>query len=132
MLTSLAHAAKDAVAYHGELAVGWDQRYKKPAFRARQRAFEECLAGHDLHGQDWLDAGCGSGTMARYLVEGGARVLGVDAAEEMIAIARELSSEDVASTVASVDERGPQLRFERIATISHLPVADQSLDGILC
>jgi ubiquinone/menaquinone biosynthesis C-methylase UbiE len=123
MLTSPAHAAKDAVAYHGELAVGWDQRYKKPAFRARQRAFEECLAGHGLHGQDWLDAGCGSGTLARYLVEAGARVLGVDAAEEMITLARELSSQGVAT---------PQLRFEHIATIAHLPLSDQSLDGILC
>jgi 2-polyprenyl-6-hydroxyphenyl methylase/3-demethylubiquinone-9 3-methyltransferase len=122
MLTSPAHAAKDAVAYHGELAVGWDQRYKKPAFRARQRAFEECLAGHDLHGKDWLDAGCGSGTLARYLVEAGARVLGVDAAEEMITLARELSSQDVAGS----------LRFEHIATIAHLPLSDQSLDGILC
>jgi 2-polyprenyl-6-hydroxyphenyl methylase/3-demethylubiquinone-9 3-methyltransferase len=123
MLTSPAHAAKDAVAYHGELAVGWDQRYKKPAFRARQRAFEECLEGHDLHGKDWLDAGCGSGTLARYLVEAGARVLGVDAAEEMITLARELASRDVASS---------QLRFEHIATIAHLPLPNQSLDGILC
>ncbi len=69
MLTSPEHAAQDAVAYHRELAVGWEQRYKKPAFKARLRAVEECLSGHDLHGQDWLDAGCGSGTLARYLVE---------------------------------------------------------------
>jgi ubiquinone/menaquinone biosynthesis C-methylase UbiE len=123
MLTSPEHAAKDAVAYHRELAVGWEQRYQKPAFKARLRAVEECLAGHDLHGQDWLDAGCGSGTLARYLVEAGARVLGVDAAEEMIALARELSSQDVVT---------PQLRFEQIATIAHLPLPDQSLDGVLC
>jgi 2-polyprenyl-6-hydroxyphenyl methylase/3-demethylubiquinone-9 3-methyltransferase len=123
MLTSPEHAAKDAVAYHRELAVGWEQRYKKPAFKARLRAVEECLAGHDLHAQDWLDAGCGSGTLARYLVESGARVLGVDAAEEMVTLARELSSQDVATL---------QLRFEHIATIARLPLPDQSLDGILC
>src|SRR5580698_5080857 len=123
MLTSPEHAAQDAVAYHRELAVGWEQRYKKPAFKARLRAIEECLAGHDLHGKDWLDAGCGSGTLARYLVEAGARVLGVDAAEEMITLARELASRDVASS---------QLRFEHIATIAHLPLPNQSLDGILC
>ncbi|MGA9545254.1 MAG: class I SAM-dependent methyltransferase, partial [Candidatus Sulfotelmatobacter sp.] len=29
-------------------------------------------------------------------------------------------------------EPTPQLRFEHIATIAQLPVADQSLDGILC
>jgi ubiquinone/menaquinone biosynthesis C-methylase UbiE len=123
MLTSPEHAPQDAVAYHRELAVGWEQRYKKPAFKARLRAVEECLSGHDLHGQDWLDGGCGSGTLARYLIEAGARVLGVDAAEEMITLARELSSQDVAT---------PQLRFEHIATIAHLPLPDQSLDGILC
>jgi ubiquinone/menaquinone biosynthesis C-methylase UbiE len=123
MLTSPESPAKDAVAYHRELAVGWEQRYNKPAFKARLRAFEECLAGHDLHGQEWLDAGCGSGTMSRYLFEAGAQVLGVDAAEEMIAMAGEL---------ASHYEQGQRPRFEHIATIAHLPVADQSLDGILC
>jgi SAM-dependent methyltransferase len=66
--------------------------------------------------------------MARYLVEAGARALGVDAAEEMIAMARGLTSQEIVSK----DERYPQLRFEHIATIAHLPLADQSLDGILC
>jgi glycosyltransferase involved in cell wall biosynthesis/SAM-dependent methyltransferase len=126
--TSPEYPAKDAIAYHRELAAGWDQRYKKPAFKARLRAFEECLAGRDLHGQEWLDAGCGSGTLARYLVEAGASVLGVDAAEEMIAMARELADQNVANQAAS----GWQLRFQHVATIAHLPLADQSLDGILC
>jgi ubiquinone/menaquinone biosynthesis C-methylase UbiE len=122
MVTSSEHPANDAVAYHRELAVGWEQRYQKPAFRARLRVFEDCLAGRDLHGQEWLDAGCGSGTLARYLVEAGARVLGVDAAEEMIVLA----------SLASHDCSSQQLRFEHIATISNLPLGDQSLDGILC
>ncbi|MGA2375717.1 MAG: methyltransferase domain-containing protein [Candidatus Sulfotelmatobacter sp.] len=125
MLTTPEPTAKDAVAYHRELALGWEQRYQKPAFKARLRAVEECLAGHDLHGQHWLDAGCGSGTLARYLLEAGANVLGVDAAEEMITLAREL-------TIAKQNEPTRQLRFEHIATIAHLPLADQSLDGILC
>jgi SAM-dependent methyltransferase len=136
MLTSPEPPAKDAVDYHRKLAIGWEERYTRPAFQARLRAFEECLAGHDLHGQYWLDAGCGSGTMARYLFEAGARVLGVDAAEEMIAMACNLTSQDVASDVATAvtgeGERSPQLRFQHIATIAHLPLADQSLDGILC
>src|SRR5271155_5045902 len=129
MLTAPEHAAKDAVAYHRELATGWEQRYEKPAFRARLRAFEECLAGRDLHGQDWLDAGCGSGTMARYLADAGARGLGVDAAEEMIVMACELACQNAG---ISQDQPGRQLRFEPIATIGHLPLADRSLDGILC
>ena len=125
MLTTPEPTAKDAVAYHRELALGWEQRYQKPAFKARLRAVEECLADHDLHGQHWLDAGCGSGTLARYLLEAGANVLGVDAAEEMITLAREL-------TIAKQNEPTRKLRFEHIATIAHLPLADQSLDGILC
>lgn len=138
MLTSPEHAANDAVAYHRDLAVGWEQRYEKPAFRARLRAFQECLAGRDLDGQDWLDAGCGSGTMARYLAEAGASVLGVDAAEEMISIARKLANLDVAgkdvgTTAGTIkDESAPQLRFQQIATIARLPLADRSLDGIIC
>ena len=143
MLKSPESSAKDAVAYHRELAKDWDQRYKKPAFKARIRALEECLLGHDLRGQEWLDAGCGSGTLARRLFEVGANVLGVDAAEEMIASARELTSHhivrpnvarpDVAMVgVSSDDAGGHQLRFEHIATIAQLPLAQQSLDGILC
>ncbi len=130
--------AKDAVAYHRELAIGWEQRYRKPAFKARLRAVEECLAAHNLRGQHWLDAGCGSGTLARYLLEAGANVLGVDAAEEMISLARELASQGVASQdvfrhdAAKPDEPTPQLRFEHVTTIANLPLADHSLDGILC
>jgi 2-polyprenyl-6-hydroxyphenyl methylase/3-demethylubiquinone-9 3-methyltransferase len=123
MLTPSEPPAEDAVSYHRELASGWEQRYAKPAFQARLRAFQQSLAGYDLHGQEWLDAGCGSGTLARYLVESGARVLGVDAAEEMIALARVLASEKA---------YGQQLRFEHIATIANLALPDRSLDGILC
>jgi SAM-dependent methyltransferase len=128
MLTSAERPAKDAVSYHRELAVGWEQRYEKPAFKARLRAFKECLAGCDLQGQHWLDAGCGSGTLARYLAEAGAQVLGVDAAEEMIAAARELAGQDIKKT----DEHSERLHFEHIATVAHLPLGDQSQDGILC
>jgi ubiquinone/menaquinone biosynthesis C-methylase UbiE len=60
-------------------------------------------------------------------------VLGVDAAEEMITLARELASQHVAKhDVAKHNESAQELRFEHITTIAHLPVADQSLDGILC
>ncbi len=133
MLTTPEPTAKDAVAYHRELAAGWEQRYRKPAFKARLRAVEECLAGHDLHDQHWLDAGCGSGTLARYLLEAGANVLGVDAAEEMITLARKLASQEVLGHyVAKHDEPKRQLRFEHITTIAHLPLAERSLDGIIC
>jgi len=62
----------------------------------------------------------------------------VDAAEEMISVAREIASQYVASpnvaieNVASDDEHSRPLRFQHIPTIAHLPLANQSLDGILC
>ena len=115
--------AKNAIAYHRELAAGWEQRYAKPAFQARLRAFEESLAGHDLHGEEWLDAGCGSGTLSRYLADRGANVLGVDAADEMIILARKIADEK---------NYGSQLRFEPIPSIVNLPLPDNSLDGVLC
>jgi 2-polyprenyl-3-methyl-5-hydroxy-6-metoxy-1,4-benzoquinol methylase len=137
-LTTPEPPVKDAVAYHSELAVLWEQRYKKPAFKARLRVVKKCLTGYDLCGKDWLDAGCGSGTLARCLADAGANVLGVDAAEEMITVARELSShsvrrEDLVSNgVAKCNQPMRKLRFEHIATIAQLPLPAESLDGILC
>ncbi len=113
----------DAVAYHQELARAWEQRYRKRAFQARLRVLRQCLEGLDIRGQEWLDAGCGSGTLTRFLAQAGARVLGVDAAEGMIAAARALGSNHAQTE---------GLRFKRIETIARIPLADQSLDGILC
>jgi 2-polyprenyl-3-methyl-5-hydroxy-6-metoxy-1,4-benzoquinol methylase len=113
----------DAIDFHRQLASGWESRYKKPAFRARIHALQYCLAGTDLRGKNWLDAGCGSGTLARYLANEGCNVLGVDAAEEMIATARKLSLE-----VRDLS----RLRFECIRTIDELSLPDESMDGILC
>jgi len=86
-------------------------------------ALRLCLAGVELPEKMWLDAGCGSGTLARYLASEGCNVLGVDAAEEMVATARKLSSE---TTVQG------RLQFECIRTISELPLPNQSMDGVLC
>jgi SAM-dependent methyltransferase len=72
------------------LARLWDRLTRCNVRRRFVRTFE---AAGDLAGRSVLDLGCGSG---RYLVEaaerGAARVLGVDIAPEMIAIARRLSA----------------------------------------
>jgi 2-polyprenyl-3-methyl-5-hydroxy-6-metoxy-1,4-benzoquinol methylase len=112
-----------AIDFHRELAVGWEHRYQTPAFRGRVDALERCLAGLDLRGRKWLDAGCGSGTLSRLLSNEGCDVLGVDAAEEMVAMAHRLSSEA---------ESPGRLRFECIRTIAQLPLPDESIDGVLC
>jgi 2-polyprenyl-3-methyl-5-hydroxy-6-metoxy-1,4-benzoquinol methylase len=112
-----------AVAYHGELAANWEARYRKPAFQARLRVLEECLAGRDLRDQQWLDAGCGAGTIARFLAEKGCQVLGLDASVEMITAARE------SALTSAVRDR---LQFDRIDILDGLPYPAASFDGILC
>src|SRR6516165_3143257 len=103
------------VSFHSRLAANWEKRYTTPAFRARLAAFRECLDGYDLRGQFWLDAGCGSGALARCLAHRGCRVLGVDASEQMLAVARRLSS---------AGEQTGALHFGKVRGIDELPLAD--------
>jgi 2-polyprenyl-3-methyl-5-hydroxy-6-metoxy-1,4-benzoquinol methylase len=113
----------DAVSYHSHLARGWEQRYRKRSFKARQAVLVECLEARDLAGGSWLDAGCGTGTLSRLLAERGCKVLGVDAAIEMV---------EAADQLAQVGDRSVQLKFERVETIARLPVVSNSCDGVLC
>jgi 2-polyprenyl-3-methyl-5-hydroxy-6-metoxy-1,4-benzoquinol methylase len=112
-----------AVAYHGQLARGWEQRYRKRSFKARQAVLIECLEKRNLAGGSWLDAGCGTGTLSRLLADRGCEVLGVDAALEMVeAAGRLLQGEDMSV----------QPKFEQVETIARLPLASNSCDGVLC
>lgn len=111
--------ALNAVAYHAQLAGTWEAQYQQSAFQTRLLVLESCLPD-DIQEQKWLDAGCGSGTLTRRLAERGCHVLGVDAAEDMIAVARMLSA------------GSKRTEFERIGTIADLPLSNESLDGILC
>ena len=111
--------AVDAVAYHADLADVWEQQYQQPAFRDRASVLEGCLSDN-LCDQQWLDAGCGSGTLTRQLAKRGCHVVGMDAAGDMITVARTLST------------NCERIRFEQIETVAVLPLLDASLDGILC
>jgi 2-polyprenyl-3-methyl-5-hydroxy-6-metoxy-1,4-benzoquinol methylase len=112
-----------AVAYHGKLAKDWEQRYQKRSFQARQAVLVECLGSRDLSGTCWLDAGCGTGTLSRLLAERGCKVLGVDAATEMV---------ETAGDLAQTRDKSLDLRFQRVDTIAGLPLASESCDGVLC
>lgn len=115
--------AAEAVAYHGSLADGWERRYRKRSFQMRHDVLEKALQGRNLAGSLWLDAGCGTGTLTRWLAARGCSVLGVDAAPDMIAAAnRSLQSENTSD----------RLSFVRINTVARLALDDGSLDGILC
>lgn len=113
----------EAVKFHGQLAAQWEQKYKRPSFAYRQEIVEKCLTGISLKATTWLDAGCGTGTLSRWLAEQGCKVEGVDAAEEMLQVARRHASQ--ASKVLSVT-------FRQVETIEALPFPANSFDGVLC
>ncbi|HYA26286.1 MAG TPA: class I SAM-dependent methyltransferase [Terriglobales bacterium] len=116
----LTGVSADAVTYHDSLAADWEQRYRKRSFMAREAVLQKCLEGRSLSGQIWLDAGCGTGTLSRWLAARGCHVLGVDASPEMIAAASQFTRLPAAEP-----------RFER-AHIEHLGMQDGSCDGLLC
>jgi len=116
-------AGLDAISYHDRLANNWERRYQKTSFRARLVALAECLDGEDLSGTEWLDAGCGTGTLSRWLAERGCAVLGVDAAPQMT---------NIAAMLANSGASHGRLRFQHIETIARLPRDSNSADGILC
>jgi ubiquinone/menaquinone biosynthesis C-methylase UbiE len=122
MSATRTQVAPDAIAYHALLADGWERRYRKHSFQMRRAVLMKSLQERPLAGSLWLDAGCGTGSMARWLATRGCSVLGVDAAAEMIAAARAAQSEN----------HSDRLSFVRITTIAHLELDDRSIDGVLC
>src|SRR5437867_3583805 len=107
-----------AVQYHSQIAAAWESNYASEVFSVRMRVVEELLAGRDLAGQYWLDAGCGTGTLSRFLAgrSKGCKVLGVDASEEMI----------------SRCAPAPNAEFRRIPDICGTGLPDAAFDGVLC
>lgn len=74
---------------YAALAPHYDDAVGRPFFGALRRAFDHLVARHGLRFRDALDLGCGTGLFARHLAERyGARVLGVDNAPAMLAVAR--------------------------------------------
>lgn len=107
----------DAVQYHSQIAARWESNYKSEVFSVRERILGELLTGHNLVGQYWLDAGCGTGTLARFLAAcKGCKVLGVDASAEMI------------SSCAAA----PNIEFRQIPDICEAGLPDAAFDGVLC
>ncbi len=111
-----------AVAFHSRLAGTWENRYRRPGFQSRIRVLRACLKGVNIEDEQWLDAGCGSGTLSRYLADRGGQILGVDASAEMVRNA----------TLRSLEYPHRCLEFQQIDSIVALPVSDLSLHGILC
>lgn len=71
----------------------------------------------DVAGKRVLDAGCGTGVYAEWLLEQGAEVVGVDASEEMLAEA--------------ADRVGDRADLYRADLGEPLPFADDAFDGVV-
>ena len=112
----------DAAAFHNRIADQWEGKYNKQSFLARVRVVDSFLHDVPLEQTRWLDAGCGTGVLSRYLAERGAAVIGVDAAPEMVQIARQ---QGTAAT-------GGSMSFDTIETVESLPYGDDAFDGIVC
>ena len=107
----------DAVLFHSPAATTWDAGYETPVYSVRKDIIMDLLAERDLTDQQWLDAGCATGTLARFLSERkGCRVLGVDACEAMIQNAT----------------RTPLTEFKLIDDVCTTGVPDAAVDGVLC
>ena len=91
-----------------EILLAFERR--PDSVRLRQRSYELLHAGP---GSRVVDVGCGAGTAVAELAAGGADAVGIDAAEEAVAFAR---------------ERHPDSRFE-VGDAQRLPFPDESLDG---
>jgi 2-polyprenyl-3-methyl-5-hydroxy-6-metoxy-1,4-benzoquinol methylase len=95
--------ARDAVSYHDSLASTWDAAYDGDTYAIRMRVLAS-LIPPGSSGQRWLDAGCGTGTLSRWLArERGFSVVAIDVSEQMLANAApqngvEYRKADVAET----------------------------------
>jgi ubiquinone/menaquinone biosynthesis C-methylase UbiE len=91
------------------LAASYDR--VRPVDDNWRAAFEVVVREADLRGQRVLDLGCGTGRLSAALAEQGiARVWGVDASPEMLAVARE----KLPATVGLKEGRAEQLPFRDV------------------
>jgi ubiquinone/menaquinone biosynthesis C-methylase UbiE len=112
-----------AVDYYNELARTWEDRYDRRSFKRREQLVLAFVMDQPLPSQHWIDAGCGTGRLSRLLAGHGANVVGVDAAEEMLAMGRALADRLLV---------GARLSFQHIEDVNHLPFAASSFAGALC
>ncbi len=111
----------DSIAFHDGIAEEWDRKYSKASFRSRQLTFEKCLPPR-LLGR-WLDAGCGTGILSRWLADKGVEVECVDLAPKML--------ERFACHRGSCDGND-RLKEPRLADVNLLPFPGGFFEGILC
>ena len=120
---SLPTNARPEVRFHDAMAAKWEGLHARRVFRSRTAAMFALFEFVPSVGQSWLDAGCGTGTLARQLASRGMNVEGIDASTEMISLANRL-----------VEKEGltDRLSFRQIETIESTPYDGNTFDGVLC
>jgi ubiquinone/menaquinone biosynthesis C-methylase UbiE len=112
-----------SVQFHEDLANQWEEKYDKHTFNKRLGSLLSLVDGINLQSSKMLDAGCGTGTITRKIVDYGCSVVGVDASPAMIELAASLSHKDKNANLMS---------FQLIDTIAELPFEDNYFDGVIC
>jgi 2-polyprenyl-6-hydroxyphenyl methylase/3-demethylubiquinone-9 3-methyltransferase len=120
---------RDAVSFHDSLARKWEDGYKKEAFIERLEVLSSLLP-QSHPGQRWLDAGCGTGTLSRWMArERGFSVVSIDASEKMLANA--LPEEGVEYLRSDVSKTGfPDCSFDGVlcsSVLEYIPSIDAAL-----
>jgi 2-polyprenyl-6-hydroxyphenyl methylase/3-demethylubiquinone-9 3-methyltransferase len=110
------------VDFHNQLAATWESKYRKGRFAARLELLERLLYAQVTVRKDWLDAGCGTGVLSRWLADRGASIRAIDAAPTMVEKAAQLSAG------SAVRDR---LSYS-VANVGRLPFPAASFDGVLC
>jgi 2-polyprenyl-3-methyl-5-hydroxy-6-metoxy-1,4-benzoquinol methylase len=110
------------VDFHNQLAATWDGKYRKGRFAVRLELLERMLQVQDTLDKDWLDAGCGTGILSRWLVGRGARIHAMDAAPAMV--------EQAVRLCAGSSDRD-RLSYS-VGNVGSLPFPEASFDGVLC
>jgi 2-polyprenyl-3-methyl-5-hydroxy-6-metoxy-1,4-benzoquinol methylase len=114
----------------GDAVSMWRNNHLNALYHAEQLALLDAELP-DLAGRDVLDLGCGTGRIARHLAGRGARVVGVDFAENAIALARSLSrGENPRYEVASMFELGGEARYEVIVSWGSVAIACRSVEDL--
>src|ERR1700758_1305115 len=87
----------EAYARHSDNSIS-NEYYDRPAILT--------LAG-DINGKDVLDVGCAAGRLTQKLIERGARVVGIDASEAMVRLAKARCAAAAAFHVADLSRPMP-------------------------
>ena len=88
-IESYSFAPKNAIDFHSETAIAFDQKYVQSAqFRQRYKVWTRLLDRYTKPGMTVLDAGCGSGIFSIYLAKKECIVLGIDGSDKMIELCK--------------------------------------------